>query len=68
VFLGLLLAPHQSGEVFSLTAVVFLFVFVAGAAADMLETGARELVSAVVAGLVAANALWALAALRLVGR
>lgn len=62
------LAPHQSGSVFSLTAVVFLFVFVAGIAADLLETRARELLAAVFLGLVAASAFWDLLALARVGR
>lgn len=58
-----LLAPHEAGSIFSLTAVIFLFVFVAGIAADLLETKARELLMAVFVGLVAANALWDLMAL-----
>ncbi|MBO0912101.1 MAG: hypothetical protein J2P13_09935 [Acidobacteria bacterium] len=63
-----LFSPHYSGGVFSLTAVVFLFVFVAGIAADLLETRSHELAAAVVAGLLAANALWALSALARIGR
>jgi hypothetical protein len=58
-----LLLPHDAGAVLSLTAVIFLFVFVAGIAADLLETKARELLMAVFVGLVAANALWDLMAL-----
>jgi len=63
-----LFSPHQSAAVFSLAAAVFLFVFIAGIAADLLETRARELVSAVVTGLLAANALWSLSALARIGR
>lgn len=61
------LSPHSSGSIFGLTAVVFLFVFVAGIAADLVETKAREPVAAVIVGLVAANALWDLLALARVG-
>jgi hypothetical protein len=63
-----LFSPHQSGAVFSLTAAVFLFVFISGIAADLLETRWRELVSAVLVGLLAANALWSLSALARIGR
>jgi len=63
-----ILSPHDAGSVFSLAAVVFLFVFVAGIAADLLETRRRELFSSVIAGLVAANALWNLISLARVAR
>jgi hypothetical protein len=63
-----LLAPHPSGSVFAQTAAIFLFVFIAGIVADLLETKSLELVSAVFVGLVAANALWDLAALARIGR
>lgn len=63
-----LLSPHASSSVFILTAVVFLFVFIAGVAADLLETKASEIVTAVVVGLVCANAFWDLAALARIGR
>ena len=49
---------HPSDSVFALLTVIFLFVFVAGIAADLLETKARELVSALIVGLIAANAMW----------
>jgi hypothetical protein len=52
------LSPHQVGSIYGLLAAVFLFVFVAGIVADLLETAARELTMAVVIGLLAANALW----------
>jgi hypothetical protein len=63
-----LLSPHPSGSVFSLTAVIFLFVFIAGIGADLLESKSLESVSAVFVGLAAANALWDLAALARMGR
>jgi hypothetical protein len=63
-----LLSPHASGSVFVLTAVVFLFVFIAGIAADLLETKASEIVTAIVVGLVCANCFWDVAALARIGR
>jgi hypothetical protein len=63
-----LLSPHASGSVCSMTAVVFLFVFIAGIAADLLETKASETITAIVVGLVAANAFWDIAALARIGR
>jgi hypothetical protein len=56
-------SPHEAGSVFILVGVVFLFLFVAGIAADLLESRFRELTAAVVIGLLAANALWNLAGL-----
>ena len=61
------LSPHATGSVFSLTAVVFLFVCISGIVADLLETKSLESVSAIVVGLVAANALWGLTALARIG-
>jgi hypothetical protein len=52
------LSPHEVGSIYGLLAVIFLFVFVAGIVADLLETAARELTMALVIGLLAANALW----------
>ena len=52
------LSPHQTGSIYSLLGVIFLFVFVAGIVADLLETRHRELRAAVIAGLLVANALW----------
>ncbi|HXR16802.1 MAG TPA: hypothetical protein VN777_11450 [Terriglobales bacterium] len=60
--------PHYPGFGFQLMATPFLFVFVAGIAADLLETQQRELVAACVCGLLLANALWNLAELARVGR
>jgi hypothetical protein len=61
------LSPHPSGSVFSLTAVVFIFLFISGIVADLLETKSLESVSAVLVGLVAANALWDLVGLVRIG-
>jgi hypothetical protein len=60
--------PHYPGFGFQLIAAPFLFVFVAGIAADLLETRQRDLVTACVWGLLLANALWNLAELARVGR
>ena len=69
LFLGLRVAsPHQPESVFVLAGTVFLFVFVAGMMADLVETKGRELISAVIAGLLAANALWNLIGLAQIGR
>jgi hypothetical protein len=69
LFLGLRVAsPHQPESVFMLAATVFLFVFVAGMMADLVETRRRELISAVIAGLLGANALWNLIGLAQIGR
>jgi len=58
-----IVAPHDPESVFSLVAAIFLFVFVAGIAADLLETKARELTAAVLLGLLSANAIWNIIAL-----
>jgi hypothetical protein len=68
LFLGLRAAsPHQAGSVFTLIGIIFLFVFVAGTTADLLETGHRDLITAVLTGLLAANALWNLIGLARIG-
>jgi hypothetical protein len=68
LFLALRVAwPHDPDSVFSLSGVVFLFVFVAGIMADLLETKARELTAAVLTGLLAANAIWSLIGLAKIG-
>lgn len=60
--------PHYPGEGFFLMAMPFLFVFVAGIAADLLESRQRGPVSASIWGLLVANALWNLMELARVGR
>jgi len=60
--------PHYPGFGFQLMATPFVFVFVAGIAADLLETRRRDLVMACVWGLLLANALWNLAELARVER
>jgi len=52
--------PHYPGLGFQFIAVPFLFVFVAGIAADLLETRHRQVVMAAVWGLLVANAAWSL--------
>jgi hypothetical protein len=59
--------PHYPGFGFQLMAVPFLFVFVAGIAADLLETRHHDLVMACVWGLLLANALWNLTELARMG-
>jgi len=56
-------APHVDGTGFLLSAVPFLFVFVAGVFGDLLETRRRPLVLACVLGLLGAHALWSVLAL-----
>jgi hypothetical protein len=69
LFLGLAFcSPHYPGLGFWLLAAPFLFVFVAGVSADLLETRRRALVQACVWGVLIANALWNLAELAQVGR
>jgi len=51
-------SPHAAESGFTLLAALFLFVFVAGIAADLLETKGRDLATALIVGLVAANAAW----------
>jgi hypothetical protein len=69
LFLGLrVLSPHDPESIYVLAAIIFLFVFVAGVAADLLETKAREPVAAVLIGLLAANGLWNLIALARIPR
>lgn len=61
VMMCLLLAlgsPHYPGLGFELVALPFLFVFVAGVVADLLETKQRSFVLACVWGLLVANGIW----------
>ncbi len=69
LFLALGMAhPHVGGAGFFLAAVPFLFLFVAGVLADLMETGYRRWVTAGVIGLLAANTVWSLLALVRVGQ
>ncbi|HTC78663.1 MAG TPA: hypothetical protein VK657_08605 [Terriglobales bacterium] len=56
-------APGFPGEGFQLTALVFLFVFIAGVFADLLETRRGLLVMSALCGLLIASAAWNLVAL-----
>jgi hypothetical protein len=60
--------PHYDGAGFRLMAVPFLFLFVAGVSADLLETSQRGVVLAVIWGLLSANALWNVVQLARVGQ
>ncbi len=57
LFLGLG-TPHYPGLGFQFVSIPFLFVFIAGIAADLLETRHREVALAAIAGLLVANAGW----------
>ncbi len=59
--------PHVAGAGFLLASVPFLFLFVAGVLADMMETSYRPWVTAGIFGLLAANTVWSLIALGRVG-
>jgi hypothetical protein len=61
VGLGLILAvgaPDFPGQGFHLTVLVFLFVFVSGVFADLLETRHRLVVAAGLGGWLSASAIW----------
>jgi hypothetical protein len=51
-------APNFPGEGFHLAALTFLFVFVAGVFADLMETRRGPLLMAAVSGLLVASAFW----------
>jgi len=69
LFLGLRAAsPHEADSIDALIGIVFLFLFIAGIAADFLETRFREPAFAVLAGLLGANAVWNLIGLARIGR
>jgi hypothetical protein len=55
--------PHVAGEGFLLGAVPFLFLFVSGVIADLMETRYRPIVTACVFGMLMAYALWSIFAL-----
>jgi hypothetical protein len=59
LFLGLGIAhPHVAGAGFLLAAVPFLFIFVSGVLADLLETNYRPWVMACIVGMMAAYVVW----------
>lgn len=60
--------PHYPGLGFQFMAVPFLFVFVAGIVADLLETRYRQIARAAIWGLLLASAVWNLWELARVGR
>jgi hypothetical protein len=60
--------PHYPGLGFQLTAIPFLFVFVAGIAADLMETRHRQIALSGVWGLLVANAAWNIWELARIGR
>ena len=55
-----LATPHYPGLGFRLVAVPFLFLFVSGIVADLLEPPQQSLVLACISGLLAANAIFSL--------
>jgi hypothetical protein len=57
VFLGMA-HPDVAGEGFLLAAIPFLFIFVSGVLADLLETRYRSLVTACIVGMIAAYVVW----------
>jgi hypothetical protein len=57
LFLGMA-HPHAAGEGFLLAAIPFLFIFVAGVLADLLETSWRPVVGACIVTLLAAYVVW----------
>jgi hypothetical protein len=60
--------PHVAGAGFLLASVPFLFIFVSGVLADLMETPFRALVTACVWALVVAYVLWSLLALAQIPR
>jgi hypothetical protein len=60
--------PHAAGVGFLLGAIPFLFIFVSGVLADLMETRYRPLVTACVFGMLAAYALWSVLQIALVPR
>jgi hypothetical protein len=60
--------PHEAGAGFLLGAIPFLFIFVAGVLADLMETRQRPLVTACVFGMLSAYALWSVLQLAKVPR
>ncbi|HUO24338.1 MAG TPA: glycosyltransferase family 39 protein [Candidatus Aquilonibacter sp.] len=52
--------PHTGGAGFLLGSLPFLFIFVSGVTADLLETRHRQLIAAGIWGVLAAYAVWSL--------
>jgi hypothetical protein len=50
--------PHVAGAGFLLASIPFLFIFVSGVLADLLETDYRALVMACIVGMLAAYVIW----------
>jgi hypothetical protein len=50
--------PDQAGAGFLLASIPFVLIFVSGILADLMETPYRQLVTASVWGLIAADILW----------
>src|SRR5579872_1812805 len=50
--------PHLAGAGFLLAAIPFLFIFVSGVLADLLETSYRPLVTACILGMMSAYVIW----------
>ncbi len=68
LFLGLALGmPHYPGLGFQFMAVPFVFTFVAGVSADLLESRHRQVALAAILGLLVASAAWNLWELARVG-
>lgn len=55
--------PHEAGTGFLLGAIPFLFIFVSGVLADLMETKYRPLVTACVFGMLLAYAVWSVSQL-----
>jgi hypothetical protein len=55
--------PHEAGTGFLLGAIPFLFIFVSGVLADLMETRCRPLVTAGVFGMLLAYAVWSVSQL-----
>ena len=69
LFLALGIAhPHNAGAGFLTAAIPFLFIFICGVIADLMETSYRPLITACVGGLLAAYVVWSLVALSHVPR
>jgi hypothetical protein len=69
LFLALGIAhPHNAGAGFLVASIPFLFIFICGVLADLIETSYRPLITACLGGLLSAYILWSLIALSHVSR